>query len=519
MKILKSFAAGSWFEASDDISEVYNPSTEEVLAGVSSSGLDFGEVLSHTRDVGGPALRALTYGERADILKAMTDALHAQRDALIEASVIATGTTRKDAKFDVDGATAVLHYYSKLGAGLGSRRVLTDGEGVKLGRSARFWGQHVRVPLRGTAVLINAFNFPLWNFAEKAAAALLAGMPIIVKPASSTAYVCEQGFEALVKAKTFPEGTAALVCGSPGDLLSRLGEQDVVTFTGSSGTAQKIKSAVMAGHVRTNIEADSLNAAVLAPDVETGSETWNIFLQDVRREMTQKTGQKCTAVRRVFVPADRADEVQEALRELLEDTVTGNPADSSVTMGPLATASQLEDTIEGTRALAQESDMVFGTGKRVDGVGAESGKGYFFAPTLLRAESAKAQAAHQREVFGPVASLLTYSGDAEEAAKEVARGGGSLVTSVYSDDDQFTGAFLLEGGSASGRLYLGSEKMASQAFGSGLVLPQSMHGGPGRAGGGEEMGGLSALNLYTQRLALQGGKRMILNIAGITDEE
>ena len=248
-----------------------------------------------------------------------------------------------------------------------------------------------------------------------------------------------------------------------------------------------------------------------------GSETWKLFLQDVRREMVQKTGQKCTAVRRIFIPADQADAVQEGLIEFLAETVTGDPADASVTMGPLSTGDQLQDTLAGIRELAAEAKIVYGTGERMDGVGAEAGKGYFVGPTLLRAAGAKdARVAHEREVFGPVATLLPYDGDPGEAADLVARGGGSLVTSVYSDDQGFVDRFVARGGAYSGRLYLGSEKMAEQAFGSGVAMPQSMHGGPGRAGGGEELGGLGALNLYTQRVALQGGRRMVETLAGET---
>lgn len=517
MKTLRSFVSGTWFEPTGGFAALVNPATEEPMARTSTEGIDFGEALGYARARGGAALREMTLAQRAGVLDAMYKALYAARDELIESSVENTGTTRKDAKFDVDGATSVLKYYAYLGSQLGDRRYLATDEGTQLGRSARFWGRHVRVPLDGVAVLINAFNFPLWGFAEKAAAAILAGMPVLTKPATSTAFPIAHGFEKLVEAGAVPEGVAGLVTGSAGDLLDRLGSQDVVAFTGSSGTALKIRGreSLLHAGTRVNIEADSLNAAVLGPDVAPGSETWKLFLQDVRREMVQKTGQKCTAVRRIFVPGETADAVQQGLIEFLAETVTGNPTDASVTMGPLSTGDQLQDTLAGIAELAAEAEIVHGSGKRMDGVGAETGKGFFVGPTLLRAASAAdARVAHEREVFGPVATLLPYGGDPGEAAALVARGGGSLVTSVYSDDQAFVDGFVSRGGSYSGRLYLGSEKMAEQAFGSGVAMPQSMHGGPGRAGGGEELGGLGALNLYTQRVALQGGRRMVDTLAG-----
>jgi oxepin-CoA hydrolase/3-oxo-5,6-dehydrosuberyl-CoA semialdehyde dehydrogenase len=272
---------------------------------------------------------------------------------------------------------------------------------------------------------------------------------------------------------------------------------------------------LLASSTRVNIEADSLNAAVLGPDVTAGSETWDLFLRDVVLEMTQKTGQKCTAVRRVLVPVERMDEVSEALKERLGRTVTGDPRHEGVTMGPLATASQLDDTIEGVFQLGQAARIVHGTGERIDGEGAETGRGYFFGPTLLQAEDAyAADVVHEREVFGPVATLLPYDGKAAQAGSIVALGGGCLVTSLYSDDQSWVAQALPGAGAWSGRLYLGSEKMAAQAPGSGLALPQSLHGGPGRAGGGEELGDLRGLNLYLRRVALQGGRSMITRLTG-----
>ena len=510
MQVLRSFVAGRWHEATDGFSSLYDPSTEAEIARASSAGIDFGAALDHARQVGGPALRAMSINERGEMLLAASKALQAIRDELIELSVRATGTTRRDAKFDIDGAIFTLSHYGYLGKQIeGGGPYILQGDGAPLGRSARFWGQHLFVPLQGCAVHINAFNFPAWGLAEKAACAWLAGVPVLSKPATSTAIVTERSAVALLDTPGLPEGALQLVCGSTGDLLDRLGPQDVMAFTGSAATALKLrgKANLLEHSTRVNIEADSLNAAVLAPDVEPGGELWGLFIKDVVREITQKTGQKCTAVRRIFVPQDMLDAVQEALAERLGDVVTGNPTDGSVTMGPVATAQQLEDTIAGTAELAAEAEIVVGTGQRVEGVGAESGKGYYFAPTLLRRDDAAgADVLHRREVFGPVSTLLGYDGSAAAAGQLVAAGQGSLVSSLYTDKADFLGTYLAHGGSSSGRLYVGSTKVAGQMPGSGVAMPHMLHGGPGRAGGGQELGGMRGVELYLQRVALMGDR-------------
>ncbi|MFN0059326.1 MAG: 3,4-dehydroadipyl-CoA semialdehyde dehydrogenase [Planctomycetota bacterium] len=517
MKTLRSFVAGDWHTAGAGFVPLHDPCSEAVIAQASSAGIDFRAALEFARTHGGAALRELTFAQRSELLLAMSKALHSHRDELIELSLVNTGATRKDAKFDLDGATGTLSYYAYLGKELGSQRMLARDAGVALGRTAKFWGQHVATPLSGVAVHINAFNFPAWGFAEKAACALLSGMPVITKPATSSAMVTERCIEILVAAQVLPAGALSLVCGSVGDLLSQLGAQDVLAFTGSAATAVKLRGAanLLAASVRVNIEADSLNAAVLGPDVNEGAETYELFVREVVREMTQKSGQKCTAVRRILVPRAQLAAVEAAICERLHSSVTGNPQDPSVNLGPLATREQLSDAVSGVKKLATSARRVFGTGERVDGIGNPPNKGYFFAPTLLRADNAdSAHIVHQHEVFGPVATLLPYDGGAAEAARCVALGGGMLVTSVYSDDVEFVGRFLDVAGSSSGRVYLGSEKMAEQALGSGLAMPQSLHGGPGRAGGGAELGGVFGLELYMQRVSLQGSRPMIERLIG-----
>ncbi len=515
METLSSYVCGKWHEASEGFQSLVDPSTGEEIARASSAGVDFAAALAFARETGGPALRALTFAQRADLLKAMARALRDRRDELLELSRINTGTTRPHGAFDVDGATGTLAYYAGLGKRLGDRSHLVEDEGVQLARTEEFWGRHLLVPRRGAAVHVNAFNFPAWGFAEKAACSLLAGMPMITKPATATAMVAHRTVAIVVEAGVLPPGALQLVCGGTGDLLDLLGPQDALAFTGSAETAAYLRDRdnLRRANTRVNVEADSLNAAVLAPGT-VAEATRELFFTDVVREMTQKTGQKCTAVRRILVPEDALDQVEAELSRRLAEVVTGNPADESVTMGPLATAQQLEDAERGVAELAREARLVVGSGERIDGVGSPAGRGFFFGPTLLRASSADAGSAiHRREVFGPVATLVPYGGSAEEAAEMVGRAEGTLVTSVYGDDSPWLEAFVAGAGATTGRIYLGTERSAPAAPGSGIALPQTLHGGPGRAGGGEELGGLVGVRFYLQRVALQGARTMVDRIA------
>lgn len=518
MKTLRSFVEGRWHQADEGFRPLVDPSTEEQIARASSHGIDFPAVLHHAREVGGAALRKLTFAQRGALLKAASKALREHRDELLELSRINNGTTQPDGSFDVDGASGTLAFYASLGKGLGDTRVLTDGDGLQLGRSEAFWGRHALVSRRGAAVHVNAFNFPAWGFAEKAACAWLAGMPVITKPATATALVTERMVEILLEADLLPAGALQLICGGTGDLLDHLGPQDVVAFTGSADTARRLRTGAhqLPANPRFNVEADSLNAAVLAPDVEPGSDAWNLFVRDVTREITQKAGQKCTAVRRILLPRERLEAATEALVARLDEVVVGNPAGEGVTMGPVATAAQLADTLAGLAALVDGgARLVRGDGKRIDGTGSPAGQGYFVTPTLLLAEDPRGAAVvHEREVFAPVATLLPYDGSAGDAAGLVALGGGTLVTSVYSDDGDWVRELLLSAGATTGRLYVGSAASAEAALGSGVALPGSLHGGPGRAGGGEELGGLVGVGLYLQRLALQGDRREVEALLG-----
>jgi len=519
METLRSYLAGAWYEASGGFEALLNPTTEEPIARASAEGADLAGALAFARGRGGPALRAMTFAQRAEMLKGLAKAIHAAREELLDLGVRNGGNTRGDAKFDVDGASGTLATYAELGAPLGEGRFLIDGEPIPMGRSSRMAGQHVLVPRHGVAVLINAFNFPAWGLAEKAACAWLAGMPVLVKPATPTALVTARLVERLLATGLLPEGALQLLVGAPGGLLTHLGPQDVVAFTGSSRTATMIRTMpeLAARSVRVNVEADSLNASVLGPDVEEGSEVYGAFLADIARDITQKAGQKCTAIRRVFVPAAMLEVVRDALAERLSAVRLGDPARDSVQMGPVATAAQLQGVRDGIRKLLASERVQVVTGgvdrpSPLEGIDGE--RGFFAAPTLLLApDAAAAHAVHEHEVFGPCTTLMPYDGSAEQAAGLVALGEGGLVTSVATSDRAFARDVILGLAPFHGRVYLNSEKSVGVAPGPGTVFPQLLHGGPGRAGGGEELGGLRGLSGYMQRVALQGYGPLIEAIA------
>jgi oxepin-CoA hydrolase/3-oxo-5,6-dehydrosuberyl-CoA semialdehyde dehydrogenase len=502
MQTLESLVLGRAVQGGDAPVALFNPTTEEAIAEIRGGGIDFKAVLEFARSKGGPALRALSFAERGARLKALSAAIHEQREALIEASIQNAGTPRSDAKFDIDGATGTLAYYAALGESLGDRRVLADGEGVQLGRTPRFWGQHVLVPRLGAAVHINAFNFPAWNMMEKAACALLAGSPVIEKPGTPTALVAARIARIVNDSGVLPEGAWQFIAGSLGNMVEHMEAQDSIAFTGSSRTAAILRGhpAVVKNNVRINLEADSLNAAVLAPDVEASSETYSLFLSNIALDITQKSGQKCTAVRRILVPAERLDEVRADLVAAVAKVKMGDPSQSDIRMGPLASKAQFDDVRAGIARLAAAGSVACGGAERA------RERGWFVAPTLLVAKDPNADVFHADEVFGPAATLLAYSGDAAQATQMIVRGRGGLVASAYSNDATWIEQIVLGLAPWHGRLWLGSDRMAEHAMAPGMVLPASIHGGPGRAGGGEELGGLRGLAFYQQRTALQGFK-------------
>ncbi len=515
MQQLSSLLCGEWQAGEGEGAALYDPVSEGVVARASTRGLDLGAALSFARERGGPALRALSFAQRGGLLAQMSKAIHAQRDRLIEASRINGGTTRGDAKFDIDGATGTLMYYAGLGEQLGDRRTLLDGEAINLGRSGRMQGQHVLVPRSGAAIHINAFNFPAWGLAEKAACALLTGMPVLSKPATATALLTWEIARVIDEAKILPEGALSLLCGSVGDLLDHVQWGDAIAFTGSADTGLRIRShaQVLKAGVAVNVEADSLNATVLAPECE--DETYDAFIRAVHTEMTQKAGQKCTATRRILVPEDMVEEVIEDLGERLGRTVVGDPAADGVRMGPLATRAQRDDAKAGIERLLEGAEVVHGQLEGGPLVGVEPGRGFFRTPLLLQAKDAASPGAvHELEVFGPVSTLLPYGGGAEAATDIVRLGQGSLVCSIYGDDKRWLEQTVLGLAGWHGRIVVTDAKVAEKALTPGMVMPQLLHGGPGRAGGGEELGGTRGMGLYQQRCAVQGSGPLVARILG-----
>ena len=509
---LTSFVCGDFHAGTGARAELLNPATEEVLATASTEGIDMGAAIAFARETGGAELAKTTFADRGAMLKALSRSIIAHRDELLDLAMKNGGNTRSDGKFDVDGASGTLEHYAELGAALGASTVMIDGEGAPVGRSARLFGQHAFVPRAGVAVHVNAFNFPAWGLAEKAACAILAGMPVVSKPATSTALVAHRMVEIFVAEKLLPPGVLSLVTGGAGDLLDKLGGQDVLAFTGSHATGKKLRTgaAVLERGTRVNVEADSLNAAVLGPDVEEGSDTESLFLADVTRDITQKTGQKCTAIRRVYVPRARLGSVVTELSLRLAKVRVGDTAHAEVTMGPVSTAQQHRDVKAGIGELAGCSKIAFdGSAGGASPLGQKDAKGFFQFPVLLVCESpTPGDAVHTREVFGPVATVMPYDSP-EELVRLVGAGGGGLVSSVYSDDKAFLRKTVLGIAAFHGRVTLGSAKIAGQAIPPGTVMPQLLHGGPGRAGAGEELGGRRGVGLYMQRVALQGDKALV----------
>ncbi len=515
---LKSYVLGTWHDGEGDGSPLHNPTTGAQMATTSTAGIDFAKVMAFGRDQGGPALRAMTFAARGAALKTLSKSLYEMREELIAVSIENGGTTRSDAKFDIDGATATLAAYAGYGKALGDKTFLVDGDGEQLMRSARFYGYHLKMPRPGVAVHINAFNFPSWGMCEKLACAILAGMPVVTKPATSTALLAYKVMERIVETGALPAGALQFICGSAGDMLDHVTAHDVVAFTGGSSTAKTIRStpAIIEHNVRTNIEADSINATVLGADVERGSELYAGFVRHVVTEMTQKAGQKCTGTRRIFVPAALADGLQSDLIEQLSDIKVGNPATDGVRVGPLATKRQQEDAFAGIEKLkGGGAQVVFGSPKAEAVVDADADKGFFVGPTLLRADDVSDDSAvHAHEVFGPVSTILPYPDD-DVAAHRVALGGGGLVCSLYTNDQDRVGAYVQKVGACHGRVLVVNDKTIDSTISPGMVLPSCIHGGPGRAGGGEELGGLRGLDFYSQRVAVQGDRGQLERAFGL----
>jgi len=505
--VLRSYALDQWVTPASGLADVPSAIDSRVVARISSAGLDFGAMVHHARTVGGPALRALTFHQRAELLKAL--ALHlTDHKAPLYALSADTGATKSDNLIDIDGGIGTLFAYASRGRReLPSERFVVEGPPETLSKGGTFSGVHVLTPLHGVAVHVNAFNFPCWGMLEKFAPAILAGMPVITKPASATAYVAEAVVSRIIESGLLPAGALQLVSGSTGDLLDHLTGQDVLSFTGSIDTSAKLRNhpAVTKNAVRFIAERDSLNAAVLGPDAGPGTPEFDLFVKEVAREMTVKAGQKCTAIRRVFVPRTLEAVATAALKARLDGAAMGDPRQDGVRMGPLVSRAQREDVRAKIREIAQEAEVVHGAPFAGDDALPESLRdGAFLAPVLLRcAKPATATWAHTTEAFGPVATVMPYD-TVDEAVTLVARGEGSLVASVYTADDAIADGLVFGLAPFHGRVLIVDRDCAKESTGHGSPLPMLVHGGPGRAGGGEELGGLRGVFHYMQRTALQG---------------
>jgi oxepin-CoA hydrolase/3-oxo-5,6-dehydrosuberyl-CoA semialdehyde dehydrogenase len=511
---LQSFAAGQWIAPSGKIAQLKSAVTGETIAEIGSGDLDFAAMASHCRMVGGPALRALTFHQRAHLLKAVAQYLNERRDALYDLS-FETGATKADSMIDIDGGIATMFVYSSKGRReLPDDMIYIDGGLEQLSRGGNFVGQHVATSLQGVALHINAFNFPVWGMLEKLAPTLLAGVPAIVKPASSTAWLAEAAFRMIIESGILPDGAVQFIAGSTGDLIDRLTCQDVISFTGSAATASMLRANpnLMRNSVRFIAEQDSLNASILGSDATPGTPEFDAFIKEVHREMTAKAGQKCTAIRRIIVPDDHRPAVIEALSDRLAKTTIGNPRDETTRMGALASLAQREDVREKAGMLAKEAKLVFGALDHVEVANADAKAGAFLSPLLFDcADPDRAKTVHEVEAFGPVSTVMGYR-DLAHALAIANRGAGSLVASVFTHDGAVARKVVETAGAFHGRLYFANRDTGKEATGHGSPLPHMVHGGPGRAGGGEEMGGIRGVMHYMQRTAIQANPDLMTAI-------
>ncbi len=510
MAVLRSYVGGRWHTPDADGAPLHDAVTGEVVATITSAGVDMAAALDHGRRVGGPALRELTFHQRAALLKALASGLREHREELYALSA-RTGATRGDSQFDIDGGIGVLFGYSSKGRReMPNDTVYVDGNVEPLGRGGTFVAQHIATPLRGVAVQINAFNFPAWGPLEKFAPAFIAGMPTLIKPASQTAYLTVRLVELIIESGLLPEGSLQVVAGSAGDLLEHLAEQDLVSFTGSASTAQHLRAHpnLIRNSVRFNAEADSLNCSILGPDAVAGTPEFDLFVKQLVSEMTVKAGQKCTAIRRAFVPPSLMDEVAEAAAARLAKVTIGNPANESVRMGALASLEQREEVRRSLKALLEAGSVVFGDPDRVDVVDADAERGAFVSPVLLHAPDPDQPQPHEVEAFGPVSTLMPYT-STQQVVELAARGLGSLAGSVVTADAGFARDVVLGVAPWHGRLLVLDRDNAKESTGHGSPLPALVHGGPGRAGGGEEMGGIRGVLHHMQRTAVQASPRVL----------
>jgi oxepin-CoA hydrolase/3-oxo-5,6-dehydrosuberyl-CoA semialdehyde dehydrogenase len=513
---LENYISGNWITGDGEGQTLYNAVTGEAIAAATSNGLDFKNILEYGRAVGNPALRKMTFYERGNMLKALALHLRTHLEKFYQVSY-QTGATKADSWVDIEGGIGNLFSNASLRRKFSDETFCIDGESHNLSKNNTFIGTHILVPKEGVAIHINAFNFPVWGMLEKIAVNLLAGVPAVVKPATVTSYLTEAIVKEIIASKILPEGALQLICGSAGDLLDHVTSQDVVTFTGSASTGLKLKSnpVILKESVPFNMEADSLNCIVLGEDVTPGKPEWDIFIKEVRKEMTAKAGQKCTAIRRIFVPDNKMEDVAKALAAFLSQTTIGNPLNEKVRMGSLAGEEQRLEVRSQVQKILASSQIIYGSLDSVEVIDADPDKGAFMSPVLLMNDKPFASTAvHEVEAFGPVSTIMPYK-NMDEAIELSKKGKGSLCSTIVTADNKTARQYVLSAATHHGRILTLNNECAKESTGHGSPLPLLVHGGPGRAGGGEEMGGVRGVKHYMQRVALQGSPTTITAITNV----
>ena len=513
---LENYLSGKWITGDGDGQHLVDAVNGELVATSTTKGLDFAAAMQYGRTTGGPALHKMTFHERGRMLKALALRLSEKKEKFYQVSYH-TGATKLDSWIDIEGGIGNLFSNASLRRKFPDLSYCTDGDPVLLSKTGSFMAQHILVPKEGVAVHINAYNFPVWGMLEKCAVNWLAGMPAIVKPATITSYLTESVVKEIIASGILPAGALQLICGSAGDLLDHVGSQDVVTFTGSATTGHMLKShpVIMRENVPFNMEADSLNCIVLGEDVMPGMPEWEIFIKEVKKEMTVKAGQKCTAIRRIFVPEKLLEDAYIAIGKSLAQTTIGNPLNEKVRMGALAAKDQREEVKIHVQKLLQTSELIYGDLENVEVLDADKSKGAFLSPLLLLNKNPfEDEAVHTIECFGPVSTIMPYN-TLEEATKLAKKGKGSLCCSIVTADDRIATGFVIGAATHHGRILVLNRDCAKESTGHGSPLPQLVHGGPGRAGGGEEMGGVRGVKHYMQRVAVQGSPTTITAITNI----
>ena len=513
---LENYVLGNWIKGDGEGQPLYNAVNGQIIANATTKGLDFASILDYGRQKGSTALRKMTFQERGRMLKALALHLLEKKETFYPISY-KTGATRADSWIDIEGGIGNLFSNASLRRKLPDEIFALDGENIGLSKGGTFAAQHILLPKEGVVLHINAFNFPVWGMLEKIAVNLLAGMAAIVKPATITSYLTEAVVREIISSQILPEGALQLLCGSAGDIINYTGSQDVITFTGSASTGLMLKSNpnVLKQNVPFNLEADSLNCIVLGEDVDVNMPEWNIFIKEVHKEMTSKAGQKCTAIRRIFVPENKMEAVYEALSQSLSQTKIGNPENEKVRMGALAGKSQKKEVIGQVQKLLASSQIIYGSLDSVELIDAEAGKGAFLSPLLLKNETPfSSEEVHNTEAFGPVSTVMPYK-NLDEAIELARLGKGSLCSSLVTVNEQIAKDFILGSGTYHGRILVLNRDCSKESTGHGSPLPLLTHGGPGRAGGGEEMGGLRGIKHYMQRVALQGSPTMLTAVTNV----